>query len=246
MHFPVFRWRFCRMGSHMHCPFEHPSYSQWHVRPSFDLWWSSQSESAWQKSVDKAEVCTVVEIDSNTGKMQYSIIVRNKLVDSCRKKFWILTNWVAETILRLNLSKNICNTESAYCYGRHCVSCVSVRDVCESHPEFLTEDLSVWCKICFIHLVNRHTKPDNKFHHLHFPFPVPNVEGVWKNLKMAYSATDISAVWRARAIRFLLLDGVCEAEHSANIGFFKSGYSPVLQKHKSVKNVQNMHGFINI
>jgi hypothetical protein len=45
-----------------------------------------------------------------------------------------------------------------------------------------------------IHLVIRHTKPDKKIPPASFPFPVLNVEGVWKNLKMSYSMIDKSAV----------------------------------------------------
>jgi hypothetical protein len=74
-----------------------------------------------------------------------------------------------------------------------CVS-VCVCDVRESIPEFLTEDLRVWRIICSIHLVIRHTKPDKKIPPASFPFLVPNVEGVWKNLKISYSMIDNSTI----------------------------------------------------
>jgi hypothetical protein len=40
----------------------------------------------------------------------------------------------------------------------------------------------------------RKIKPDKKNSLVSFPFPVPNVEGVWKNLKMSHSMIDNSAV----------------------------------------------------
>jgi hypothetical protein len=52
---------------------------------------------------------------------------------------------------------------------------------------------------------------------------------------MSYSMIDNSAVWKARAVRFPLLDTrrARRAAHSANIGFSKSDYSPVLHRQKS-------------
>jgi hypothetical protein len=66
---------------------------------------------------------------------------------------------------------------------------------------------------------NQQTKPDGKMPPSSFPFPVPNVEGIWKNLKMSYSMTGNSVVLKARAVRFSLLDRACGAAHSADIGF---------------------------
>jgi hypothetical protein len=75
--------------------------------------------------------------------------------------------------------------EYVSCYGKvRLYVCMYVCDVRESCPEFLTEDILVWCIICSIHLVIRHTKPVEKIPPTSFPFLVPNVEGVGKNLKM--------------------------------------------------------------
>jgi hypothetical protein len=41
-------------------------------------------------------------------------------------------------------------------------------------------------------------------------FQVQNVEGVWKNLKMSYSMIDSTAVFKARAAQFPLLDRAAE------------------------------------
>jgi hypothetical protein len=61
-----------------------------------------------------------------------------------------------------------------------------------------------------------------------FPFSVPNVEEVGKNLKISYLMIDSSAVWKAIAVRFSLLDRARRAAHCANIGFSIPDYSPVL------------------
>jgi hypothetical protein len=126
--------------------------------------------------------------------------------------------------------------ESVYCYGRLCrlaVSvCVSVCNVRESRQEFWTQSLRVGRIICSIHPVIRKTKPDKKIPPVSFPFPVPNVEGVGKNLKISCSTIDSSAVWKAIAVRFSLLDRACRAAHCANIGFSIPEYSPVLHRLK--------------
>jgi hypothetical protein len=110
--------------------------------------------------------------------------------------------------------------------------CVDVCDVCGSRPEFLNEDIPAWPKICSIHPVIRHTKPDTQIPPASFPFPVPNVEGVGKNLKISYSMIDSSAVWKAIAVRCSLLDRARRAAHWANIGFSIPDYSPVLHRLK--------------
>jgi hypothetical protein len=81
--------------------------------------------------------------------------------------------------------------------------CLSVCDVRESCPEFWTEYLGVGRIIYSIHLVIRHTKPDKKIPPASFPFPVPKVEGVGKNLKISYSMIDNSAVWKALVSGFI-------------------------------------------
>jgi hypothetical protein len=78
--------------------------------------------------------------------------------------------------------------------GSGCVVVWMLCDVRGSHPEFLNEDIPVWPKICSIHPVIRHTKPDKKNPPASFPLPVPNVEGVGKNLKISCSMIDSSAV----------------------------------------------------
>jgi hypothetical protein len=75
--------------------------------------------------------------------------------------------------------------------GSVCVCmCVCVRDVHESRPQLSTEYLRVGLIICSIHPVIRKIKPDKKNPPASFPFPVPNVEGVGKNLKMSHSLID--------------------------------------------------------
>jgi hypothetical protein len=66
-------------------------------------------------------------------------------------------------------------------------------NVRETRPEYLTEDNPVWRIIYSIHLVIWHTKQDKK-NISSFPFPVANVEGVWKILKISYSLIDNSAI----------------------------------------------------
>jgi hypothetical protein len=65
-----------------------------------------------------------------------------------------------------------------------------------------------------------------------FPFPVPNMEGVGKNLKISCSMIDSSAAWKTRAVLFTLLDRACRAAHCANIDFSIPDYSPVLNRLK--------------
>jgi hypothetical protein len=114
-----------------------------------------------------------------------------------------------------------------------CLSvCVSVCNVRESRPEFWTQFLRVGRIICSIHPVIRKTKPDKKIPPVSFPFPVPNVEGVAKNLKISCSMIVRSAVWKAIAVRFSLLDRACRAAHCANISFSIPDYSPVLHRLK--------------
>jgi hypothetical protein len=60
---------------------------------------------------------------------------------------------------------------------------MDVCDVCGSRPEFLNEDIPVLPKICSIHPIIRHTKPVKKIPPVSFPFPVRNVEGVWKKIE---------------------------------------------------------------
>jgi hypothetical protein len=77
-----------------------------------------------------------------------------------------------------------------------------------------------------------------------FPFPVPNVEGVWENLKMSHSMIDKSAVWKALVVRFRLLDRVREAAHLADIVFSKYCFSPVLHRLKGGAqgfNIENVN-----
>jgi hypothetical protein len=127
--------------------------------------------------------------------------------------------------------------ESVCCYGLLCVSvCVCVCNVRESYQELLTEDLPVWRIICSIHLVIRHTKPEKKILQFSFSFQVPNVDGVWKIMKMSHSMIDNSAVWNSyTAVRFSLLDRACRVVHLADTGFSKTGYSPVLLRLKTLK-----------
>jgi hypothetical protein len=55
---------------------------------------------------------------------------------------------------------------------------MSVCNVYEFCPEFLTADIPALRMICSINLVVRHTKPA-KNPPSSFPFPVPNEEGRW-------------------------------------------------------------------
>jgi hypothetical protein len=75
--------------------------------------------------------------------------------------------------------------ESAYYYGGFvCLSvCLSVTFV--DHAQSFERSLRVGRIICSIHPVIRKTKPDKKIPPVSFPFPVPNVEGVGKNLKIS-------------------------------------------------------------
>jgi hypothetical protein len=102
----------------------------------------------------------------------------------------LLSSYHDLTRLTTNYADSFMN-ESAYCYGR---LCPCVRNVNGSHPEFLNEWLRVGRTICSIHRVIRKIKPDKKIPPVSFPFPVPNVEGIWKNLKMSHSMIDNSAV----------------------------------------------------
>jgi hypothetical protein len=56
--------------------------------------------------------------------------------------------------------------------------------------------------------------------------------GGGKNLKISYSMLDNSAIWKAIAVRFSLLDRARRAAHCANIGFSIPDYSPVLHRLK--------------
>jgi hypothetical protein len=111
--------------------------------------------------------------------------------------------------------------------------CLCVCDIRESCPEFWTQSLRVGRIICSIHPVFRKTKPDTKIPLVSFPFLVPNVEGVGKNLKISCSMIDSSAVWKAIAVRVSLLNRACRAAHCAYIGFSIPDYSPVLHRLKS-------------
>jgi hypothetical protein len=53
--------------------------------------------------------------------------------------------------------------------------------------------------------------------------------GVWKNVKMMYSAADNSAISKDRALGFALLERAFRAVNWANGGFSKYRYSSVLQ-----------------
>jgi hypothetical protein len=95
---------------------------------------------------------------------------------------------------------------------------------------FLNEDIPVWPKICSIHLIIRHTKPDKKNSTSFISISGSKCGGVGTNLKISYSMIDSSAVWKAIAVRFLFLDRACRAAHCANIGFSIPDYSPVLHR----------------
>jgi hypothetical protein len=134
------------------------------------------------------------------------------------------------------LKKNMCQlradsfmNKSVYCYGR---LCLRVCDVRESRPEFWSEDLRVGGKICSIHPVIRRTKPNKKFHLCHFHFQLQMWRGYEKNLKISCSMIYNSVVWKARPVRFSLLD------RCANISFSISVYSPVLHRLKCLTQWQ--------
>jgi hypothetical protein len=107
--------------------------------------------------------------------------------------------------------------ESAYCYGQLCVCvCLSVTFV--NHAQSF--ELSIFgLGACSIHLVIRHTKPHKKNSTSFISISGSKCGGVWKNLKMSHSMTGNSAVWKALAVRFSLLDRARRAAHCGNIGF---------------------------
>jgi hypothetical protein len=110
--------------------------------------------------------------------------------------------------------------------------CLSVCDVRESRLEFWTEDLGVGRITCSIHTVITHIKPDKKIPTASFSFPVTNMEGVWKILKMSYPMIGNSAVRKAIAIQFSMLDRARTDSHCANMGFSIPDYPPVLHRLK--------------